>query len=117
TVASPEAVQGLLDLYDWTDDSAQRRSNLRRRKGLERVRWASKEVLYRGSIIRGAEVILQIRDEQFVSTGDLCLFGSVMSAFLSMYATVNSFVHLTIETIPASERYTWSPKHGARATL
>lgn len=117
SVATREALIGLLDLYDWTDGDARRRRNQRRLAGIEEVAWAPKEQLFRGGIIRGAEVTLRIRDGNFSDEGDLCLFGLVMSEFLSMYATINGFVHLTIETIPSGKRYAWTPQRGIRPIL
>ena len=113
TLASKEALAGLLTLYDWTDTDA----NPRRIAGLRGVTLAAKEVMYRGAILRGTEVTITIQEGHFADEGDLCLFGLVMSHFLAMYATLNSFVHLTIEMTPSGKRYQWQPKSGTRLTL
>lgn len=113
TLASREAFAGLLALYDWTDTDA----NPRRIAGLRNVTWASKEMMYRGGVLRGAEITLQIQEGHFADEGDVCLFGLVMSTFFSMYATLNSFVHLTIEMMPSGKRYQWQPKKGTRPIL
>jgi type VI secretion system protein ImpG len=110
SVATSEAVAGLLDLYDWADTEASRR----RRRGIRDVRWAPKEVLRRGAVRRGAEVTVQVADGHFADDGDLALFGLVLSEFLSLYATLNAFVHLVVETVPTGTRMTWEPDRGAR---
>lgn len=110
SVATTEALTGLLELYDWADTDASRR----RRRGIKEVTWAPKEVLRRGSVRRGAEVTLRVADDHFADDGDLALFGLVISEFLSLYATINAFVHLAIETVPSGTRMTWTPDRGAR---
>lgn len=113
TVANTEALAGLLSLYDWTNENA----NRRRIAGIREVNWAPKEMMHRGAILRGTEVTIQIQEGHFADEGDVGLFGLVMSHFLSMYATLNSFVHLTIEMIPSGKTYKWQPKAGTRTLL
>lgn len=120
TIASKEALAGLLSLYDWTDDKTDPRlseANKRRVAGIRNVTWTPKEVMYRGAILRGGEVTIYIQEGHFADEGDVCLFGLVMSRFLAMYATLNSFVHLTIEIVPSGKRYQWQPKNGTRPML
>jgi type VI secretion system protein ImpG len=110
SVASRDAVTGLLSLYDWADTEA----NRRRRKGIRSVTWRGKEQLIQGAVRRGAEVSIEVEDGSFAGEGDLCLFGLVMSHFLSQYATINAFVHLVIVTVPTGSRYEWTPDRGLR---
>ena len=110
SVATHDALTGLLDLYDWADTEASRR----RRRGLRAVRWEPAEVLRRGAVRRGAHVTVEVADGHFADDGDLALFGLVLSEFLSLYATINAFVHLTIETVPSGRTMTWTPDRGHR---
>ncbi|MGB3543463.1 type VI secretion system baseplate subunit TssF [Rubrivirga sp.] len=110
SVATQEAVTGLLDLYDWADTEASRR----RRRGIREVSWAPTEVMNRGALRRGAHVTIKVTDGHFADDGDLALFGLVMSEFLSLYATLNAFVHLTVETVPSGRTMTWTPDRGQR---
>ncbi len=109
SVATHDAITGLLDLYDWADTEASRR----RRRGIQRVRWEPAELLRRGAVRRGAHVTIDVADGHFADDGDLALFGLVLSEFLSLYATINAFVHLTIETVPSGRTMTWTPDRGA----
>ncbi len=113
SVATTEAIVGLLELYDWRDDEP----NRRRLAGLRDVRWEPKDILEDGAVLRGVEVTLEVEEGHFADEGDLCLFGLVLSRFLSSYATLNSFVHLTIITNPSEQRYEWTPHRGDRPTL
>lgn len=113
TIASKEALKGVLSLYEWTGSGA----NKRRLMGIRDVLWAPKEMMYRGGVIRGAEVTVEIEEDHFVDEGDLCLFGRILSEFLSMYATINSFVHVTLVLMPSGKRYEWHSKNGQRTPL
>ncbi len=111
SVARPEAFTALLRLYDWTGSDV----NRRRIEGIRDVRWEPKEIVHRGGIIRGAAVTIEVQDDHFTDEGDLNLFGMVMSAFLSMYATMNSFVHLTLTSTPSGTQFQWEPAKGSQS--
>lgn len=113
SVASREALLGLLRLYDWRDD----KPNQRRLNGLRDVEWTPKDKVEDGAVIRGGEVTIEVEEGHFADEGDLCLFGLIMSRFLSSYATLNSFVHLQIITNPSEQQYEWTPSRGSRPTL
>ncbi|HEX9007354.1 MAG TPA: type VI secretion system baseplate subunit TssF, partial [Bacteroidota bacterium] len=66
---------------------------------------------------RGTEVTVEVNDGHFADEGDLCLFGLVLSEFYSLYATINSFVHLTIVTKPSEQRFRWQPARGSLPLL
>ena len=88
-----------MELYDWADTEASRR----RRRGIKDVTWVPKDILRRGSVRRGAEVTIKVADDHFSDEGDLALFGLVLSEFLSLYATINAFVHLVVESVPSGK--------------
>ncbi len=113
TVAERESLVGLLQWYDWTD----RRAQQRLRQGIRTVQWEPKEVLHRGAILRGAHVTIELQEDHLPNEGEAVLFGQVMSHLFSMYATLNSFVHLTLTLIPSGTTYTWTPKAGQRPML
>ena len=108
SIATREAVVGILNLYDWTGTDA----NRRRLAGIRSVDSEPKEVIVRGSILRGVEVQIEIQRGHFADEGDLCLFGEVLSRFFSLYATLNSFVHVRLEVTPSGRTYHWRPNQG-----
>jgi len=81
------------------------------------VEWEPSERLDRGSIRRGVDVEIEIEDGHFADEGDLVLFGNVLSRFLSTYATINTFVHLTILSHPSNRSLTWDPLDGTLPLL
>lgn len=113
SMASREALLGLLGLYDWTETDA----NRRRLAGIRGVRWEAKEEIRRGALRRGAEVTVEVQEGYFADEGDLCLFGLVLSEFLNLAATINAFVHLKIERVPTGKEYLWQPQRGVMPVL
>lgn len=113
SLASTKELAELLRLYDWSMSDA----NRRRIQGIRDVRWEGKDIAVRGSVVRGGQVTIELEQDHFADEGDICLFGMVMSEFLSMYATINSFVHLKIITKPSERTYEWKPNRGTRAGL
>lgn len=113
SVATREAMVGLMEVYDWTGSEA----NRRRRAGIRGVRTAPCEVVEGGAALRGVEVTVEVEHGHFADEGDLCLFGHVMSVFLKRYVTLNAFVRFTLELLPTRRTYTWPPSPGTRTLL
>ena len=113
SAATPEALAGVLSLYDWTDSGA----NKQQIEGIRDVQWAPKERVHRGAVLRGSEVTVELDETRFADRGDAALLGLVLSRFFSTYATINSFVHLTLVLMPSGERMTWAPEGGEQPML
>ena len=108
TVASREALVELLGLYDWTADGA----NRRRIDGVKAVQARPREVFRRGGVVRGTQVTIDVDGPQVGDPGEVALFGLVLSEFLSLYATLNAFVHTDLVVRPTEERLSWAPERG-----
>lgn len=113
SIATPHALKSLLELYDWERSDA----NKKRINGIRDVKWKPKEKVYKGAIIRGSEVVLEIQEGAFSDEGDLCLFGNVLSRFFQMYATINSFVYLTIILMPSGKTFEWQSLKGVKSPI
>ncbi|WP_157466004.1 type VI secretion system baseplate subunit TssF, partial [Colwellia sp. TT2012] len=53
----------------------------------------------------------------FGSEGDLYLFGTVLSRFFTLYASINSFHELVVINSSNNERYTWGAKIGVQPLI
>ncbi len=124
--SSPDAKSALremLRLYDFSDsDQAQQLSAVNGQwiNGIHRVE--SRRVTGRlgsvgeGSICRGVEVALDVDLEKF--GGCAFLFASVLERFLSLYASMNSFVQLALTTDGGAKLIRrWPPRAGETALL
>jgi type VI secretion system protein ImpG len=116
SLVEPGALVSLLDLYDWTEGT-DRQSNLRRLRGIRSVNWKARDYPQGRSNVRGGELHVVVDDNHFNNEADLCLFGLVLSRFLTAYATLNSFVHLVLEVAPSGLRYEWRPERGCQPVL
>lgn len=113
SAATRDALVGVLDLYDWTGSEG----NRRRLDGIRDVRWAPKERVHRGAVLRGSEVSVEVDETRFTDAGDAALLGLVLSRFFAAYATINSFVHLALVLMPSGETLRWEPSRGEQPLL
>lgn len=113
SAATRDALVGVLDLYDWTGSEG----NRRRLDGIRDVRWAPKERVHRGAVLRGSEVTVEVDEARFTDAGDAALLGLVLSRFFAAYATINSFVHLALVLMPSGETLRWEPSRGEQPLL
>jgi type VI secretion system protein ImpG len=97
SLADPEALRVLLSLYDPGAQPA----NRRRIAGIREVASQPDEVLVGGAPIRGTVLTMTLDETHFDDAGDLLLFCDVLSEFLSLYTSTNSFTRLVVRQIPS----------------
>jgi type VI secretion system protein ImpG len=114
---APEALQEILQLYNFGDSSVIRKQIL----GVTGI--SSKKAVRRigerigSGFVRGIETTLEFDEENFVGSG-LYLFGCVLERFLGLYASVNSFNQLVMRTKQREgELKRFSPRAGEQVLL
>ncbi len=114
---SPEALQEILLLYDFTESSAVRKQI----QGITRVD-SRRVVRQTGSpigsgLLRGVETTIEFDEEQYAGSS-LFLFASVLDRFLGLYTSINSFNQL-VATIKQREGVLrrWPPRAGEQNLL
>ena len=111
SLTNPEAMRGILELYNWSVERGDREANRRHISSIRQVTAHPRDIPHRGTVIRGIEVTLEILKDNFTDDGDIHLFGLVMKEFLSLYASINSFVQLTIVSYESKEElFRWIPE-------
>ena len=110
-IADLDNLKSLLSLYNPTEksDAKDHASNKKRINSLKNMKNIPSERLYRGYLIRGQNIELDVDSTGFSSTGDLYLFGELIYSVLKQFADINSFVELTINNINSGEQLTWQP--------
>ncbi|MDQ6787622.1 MAG: type VI secretion system baseplate subunit TssF [Acidobacteriota bacterium] len=94
---TPEALQEILQLYNFDDSSVSRKQIL----GITGIE--SRKVVRRigehigAGFVRGLETTLTFDEEQFVGSG-MFLFACVLERFLGLYSSLNSFSQLVLRT-------------------
>ena len=107
-----ETLKSVLSLYNWNEDI--NNPNKKKIEALTRIHPPSpKHIIQDKGLIRGIEFKIEVDENQFENgEGDIHLFGTVLSRFLSQYVTINSFVILTIIETETKKQHTWTPKLG-----
>jgi type VI secretion system protein ImpG len=119
TLADADALRELLGVYNFRalhDRQAGREAELRI-SGVRTLRATPEERLYHGAPIRGIRVDVELVEEAFGGEGGMVLFGGVLSDFLALHATLNSFTRLVVRGAQHGEEYAWSPRLGARSLV
>jgi len=108
SLSDTDTFRRLLSLYEWSAETP----NQRRIAGLEIISCKPAELIKRGALMRGMELVIRMNDDSFGSTADSYLFGTVLHKFFSSYANVNSFISTRIQTHPSNEEFVWQPTFG-----
>ena len=113
----PEALQEILQLYNFTDSPVIRKQILGV-TGIE-SRKIVRQIGNRigAGFVRGMETTIDFDEEQFVGSG-MFLLASVLERFLAIYTSLNSFNQLVITTRQRSgEVKRWPPRAGEQILL
>lgn len=94
---TPEALQEILQLYNFDDSSVKRKQIL----GITGI--STKKIVKQigghigAGFVRGLETTLTFDEEQFVGSG-MYLFACVLERFLALYTSINSFNQVVLQT-------------------
>ena len=113
-MANAENLRALLGLYNFEDqrDRTAFLANHKRVAGIENLESKGSDRLVSGILMRGRDILLDVRQDHFASQGDLFLFGSVLDHFLSSYASINTYTRLMIKELREGKVYQWPARLG-----
>jgi type VI secretion system protein ImpG len=114
SLARAENLRALLGLYLFPEGRERTAilANKKRISGIENVEVKPSDRLVSGVMMRGREIKLNIRQDQFASQGDMFLFGCVLDQFLGGYASINSHTRLIIQEVMKGDIYQWPARLG-----
>lgn len=92
-------------------------ANKKRIDGIDRISDRPSDRLFHGSPVRGREITMGLRRDHYASAGDMFLFGCVMDHFLGGYASVNSYMALTVLEVLKGEQFSWPARLGSQPIL
>ncbi len=114
-----DALRSVLRVYDFkalVDRQAERVSQ-QRLAGISGIETKPVDRMYRGLPVRGIQSTLTLDQSAFASEGDLYLFGTVLSQFFALYASINAFHLLDVVNSENQERYTWTLQTGQQPLM
>ena len=114
SLARTENLRALLELYIFQEsrDRTATLANRKRINGIEKVEAASSDRLVSGILMRGQEIRMNMRQDQFASQGDMYLFGCILDQFLGGYASINTYTRLIIQEVLKGDLYQWPARLG-----
>ena len=75
------------------------------------------ERLYRGSLVRGVAVDVELDERGFAGLGDMYLFGAALDRLFASYVPINSFCRTTVTSRPSNYRFAWPARNGSSRLL
>jgi len=113
SLANAETLKNFLSVYNWSGEEGRKR----RIDAIVDVQSGPAEKLHNGSVIRGVRVSVTLRETEFKDSGDIHLFGRILSEFLSQFVSINSFLELVFIQKPSGKTMTWSGSEGKRCLM
>lgn len=114
-----DALSSVLRAYDFralVDRQAERVSQ-QRLAGIAAIETRPIDRLERGLPVRGLRSTMTLEQSAFGDEGSLYLFGSVLSHFFSLYASINSFHELHVINRHNRECYAWTLRPGQQPLM
>jgi type VI secretion system protein ImpG len=118
SLADVNALKVILETYDlprYYDQQAEKVSK-RLLGGLKSIQHHHVDRLHRGLPVRGLRTELTIDPQGYIGEGDLFVFASVLNEFFALYASLNSFHELRVNSTQG-EVYQWTPRMGLQPLL
>ncbi|EKO3792074.1 type VI secretion system baseplate subunit TssF [Vibrio metschnikovii] len=119
SLLSKDALSSVLRAYDFralVDRQAERVARLRL-EGIQKIESQPVDKILRGLPVRGLQSTIHIDQNCFGSEGELYLFGTVLSHFFALYASINSFHELIVINASNQEKYTWGTQTGMQPLI
>lgn len=119
SLLSTEPLKAVLRAYDFAalHDIQHARAGSKRLDGIGDAVTQPTDLLMKGLPIRGLKTQLKLDPSAFLCEGDLYLFGTVLSHFFALYASINSFHLLEATNTGNNEHYEWPLQTGKQPLI
>ncbi|WP_339439530.1 MULTISPECIES: type VI secretion system baseplate subunit TssF [unclassified Pseudomonas] len=118
SLADVNVLKVILETYDlprYYDQHAEKVSKCLL-DGLKSIKHQHVDRLHRGLPLRGLRTELTIDPQGYIGEGDLFVFASVLNEFFALYASLNSYHELRVNSTQG-EVYQWTPRMGLQPLL
>jgi type VI secretion system protein ImpG len=113
SLASADSLKNFLKIYDWSGQEGR----TRRIEAITEVESSPSEMIMNGCTIRGVIITITIKESEFKDSGDIHLFGQILSEFLAQFVSINSFLELVFTIKPSGKTMKWNPAKGKRCLI
>ncbi|NNJ18739.1 type VI secretion system baseplate subunit TssF [Pseudomonas putida CSV86] len=119
SLLSAEPLKAVIRAYDFAahHDLQRSRATQMRLGALQDVQTAPIDRMFKALPIRGLRTLVKLDQDGFSCEGDLYLFGTVLSHFLSVYASISSFHVLEAINLKNQEHYAWPIRSGTQPLI
>ncbi len=119
SLADTENLKSLLELYIFSGHSGntQEVANRKRIDGITAVSVQACDRLVGGIPMRGQSISVTLNPSNFVSKGDMYLFGMLLDRVMSSFASLNCFTEFTLVDSSTDEVYRWPVRAGDRPLI
>ncbi|MGE8408399.1 MAG: type VI secretion system baseplate subunit TssF [Pseudomonas sp.] len=119
SLLSAEPLKAVIRAYDFAahHDVQRGRITQKRLAGLLEVQTNPTERMFKALPIRGLSSLVTLDQDGFSCEGELYLFGTVLSHFLSVYASISSFHVLEAINVKNQEHYAWPMRNGTQPLI
>lgn len=114
SLTDAESLRAIISTYDFRayQDRQAELAGRQREEGIISIDTNPHDIFHKGLPIRGLRSVLTLKESAFETEGEMYLFGTVVSEFFSMYASINSFHELEVRGQETGEVYTWPIRNG-----
>lgn len=119
SLQSVEPMKTIINAYDFSAlyDIQHARASRKRLDAIKKATTAPMDYLIKGFPVRGVKTVLEVDASEFLCEGELYLFGTVLSHFLALYPSINSFHQLEIINLSNNEHYLWAIRNGKQPII
>ncbi len=119
SLADTDNLKSLLELYMFSEHSGNKQevANHKRINGISAVSVQACDRMIKGVPMRGQEVQVTVDASNFVSKGDMYLFGMLLDRFMGSFASLNCFTEFSLVDSTTDEVYRWPIRAGDRPLI
>lgn len=93
------------------------RANELRIEAIRNVQVSPGEKIYRGAVVRGVNIDVDLDENGFLGEGDLYLFGAVLDRLFAEYVSINSFSRTRVRGVSSNLEFKWPARSGSMTLL
>lgn len=119
SLADTDNLRSLLELYIFSSHGGNKQeiANRKRIDGITDISVRACDRLVRGVPVRGQEVQVTVNASNFISTGDMYLFGMLLDRLMGSFASLNCFTEFSLVDSSTNEVYSWPMRAGDRPLI